>query len=124
MIRANLHESPLYSGKITSIGPRYCPSIEDKVVKFPDKTRHQLFLEPEGYVTNEVYLNGFSTSLPAQLQQELVSLIPGFERTQIIRPGYAIEYDFVDPKELSPFLETAKVRGLFLAGQINGHNWL
>jgi tRNA uridine 5-carboxymethylaminomethyl modification enzyme len=119
-IRANLHESPLYSGQITSIGPRYCPSIEDKVVKFPDKTRHQLFLEPEGYATNEVYLNGFSTSLPAQLQQELISLIPGFERTQIIRPGYAIEYDFVDPKELSPFLETAKLKGLFLAGQING----
>jgi tRNA uridine 5-carboxymethylaminomethyl modification enzyme len=119
-IRANLHESPLYSGKIKSIGPRYCPSIEDKVVKFPDKARHQLFLEPEGYVTNEVYLNGFSTSLPAQLQQELVSLIPGFERTQIIRPGYAIEYDFVDPKELTPFLETAKIKGLFLAGQING----
>lgn len=119
-IRANLHESPLYSGQIKSIGPRYCPSIEDKVVKFPDKTRHQLFLEPEGYVTNEVYLNGFSTSLPAQLQQELVSLIPGFESTQIIRPGYAIEYDFVDPKELTPFLETAKIKGLFLAGQING----
>jgi tRNA uridine 5-carboxymethylaminomethyl modification enzyme len=119
-IRANLHESPLYSGKITSIGPRYCPSIEDKVVKFPEKTRHQLFLEPEGYATNEVYLNGFSTSLPAQLQQELVGLIPGFERTQIIRPGYAIEYDFVDPKELTPFLETAKVKSLFLAGQING----
>jgi tRNA uridine 5-carboxymethylaminomethyl modification enzyme len=119
-IRANLHESPLYSGRITSIGPRYCPSIEDKVVKFPEKTRHQLFLEPEGYATNEVYLNGFSTSLPAQLQQELVSLIPGFERAQVIRPGYAIEYDFVDPKELSPFLETAKLKGLFLAGQING----
>jgi tRNA uridine 5-carboxymethylaminomethyl modification enzyme len=119
-IRANLHESPLYSGKITSIGPRYCPSIEDKVVKFPEKTRHQLFIEPEGYATNEVYLNGFSTSLPAQLQQELVILIPGFERTQIIRPGYAIEYDFVDPKELSPFLETARLKGLFLAGQING----
>jgi tRNA uridine 5-carboxymethylaminomethyl modification enzyme len=120
VIRANLHESPLYSGKITSIGPRYCPSIEDKVVKFPEKTRHQLFIEPEGYATNEVYLNGFSTSLPAQLQQQLVTLIPGFERTQIIRPGYAIEYDFVDPRELSPFLETARVRGLFLAGQING----
>src|SRR6266404_1518748 len=119
-IRKNLHESPLYSGQITSIGPRYCPSIEDKVVKFPDKTRHQLFLEPEGYSTNEVYLNGFSTSLPAQLQQELISLIPGFERTQIIRPGYAIEYDFIDPKELTPFLETAKVKSLFLAGQING----
>ena len=119
-IRQNLHESPLYSGQITSIGPRYCPSIEDKVVKFPDKTRHQLFIEPEGYNTNEVYLNGFSTSLPAQLQQQLVSLIPGFEETQIIRPGYAIEYDFVDPRELTPFLETAQLKGLFLAGQING----
>ncbi|HYW71294.1 MAG TPA: tRNA uridine-5-carboxymethylaminomethyl(34) synthesis enzyme MnmG [Pyrinomonadaceae bacterium] len=119
-VRRNLHESPLYSGQITSIGPRYCPSIEDKVVKFPDKNRHQLFLEPEGYNTNEVYLNGFSTSLPAQLQQELVSLIPGFDGAQIIRPGYAIEYDFVDPKELTPFLETSLVKGLFLAGQING----
>jgi tRNA uridine 5-carboxymethylaminomethyl modification enzyme len=119
-IRENLHESPLYSGKITGIGPRYCPSIEDKVVKFPEKSRHQLFIEPEGYATNEVYLNGFSTSLPAQLQQELVNLIPGFERTQVIRPGYAIEYDFVDPRELSPFLETARLKGLFLAGQING----
>jgi tRNA uridine 5-carboxymethylaminomethyl modification enzyme len=119
-IRQNLHESPLYSGQITSIGPRYCPSIEDKVVKFPDKTRHQLFIEPEGHNTNEVYLNGFSTSLPAQLQQSLVSLIPGFEEAQIIRPGYAIEYDFVDPKELTPFLETVQIDGLFLAGQING----
>jgi tRNA uridine 5-carboxymethylaminomethyl modification enzyme len=119
-IRQNLHESPLYSGQITSIGPRYCPSIEDKVVKFPDKTRHQLFIEPEGHNTNEVYLNGFSTSLPAQLQQSLVSLIPGFEEAQIIRPGYAIEYDFVDPKELTPFLETSQIKGLFLAGQING----
>lgn len=119
-IRQNLHESPLYSGKIKGVGPRYCPSIEDKVVKFPDKTRHQLFLEPEGYDTNEVYLNGFSTSLPAQLQQELVSLVPGFERAQVIRPGYAIEYDFVDPRELSPFLETTRLGGLFLAGQING----
>ena len=119
-IRQNLHESPLYSGQIKSIGPRYCPSIEDKVVKFPDKSRHQLFIEPEGYNTNEVYLNGFSTSLPAQLQQQLVSLIPGFDEAQIIRPGYAIEYDFVDPKELTPFLETAGTKGLFLAGQING----
>ena len=119
-VRRNLHESPLYSGQITSVGPRYCPSIEDKVVKFPDKNRHQLFIEPEGYDTNEVYLNGFSTSLPAQLQQELISLIPGFEEAEIIRPGYAIEYDFVDPKELTPFLETAEIRGLFLAGQING----
>jgi len=119
-IRRNLHESPLYSGKIKGVGPRYCPSIEDKVVKFPEKTRHQLFLEPEGYETNEVYLNGFSTSLPVQLQQEILTLIPGFERAQIIRPGYAIEYDFVDPRELSPFLETTRLGGLFLAGQING----
>ena len=119
-IRSNLHESPLYSGAITSIGPRYCPSIEDKVVKFPDKTRHQLFIEPEGFSTNEVYLNGLSTSLPAQLQQEVVNLIAGLEEAQIIRPGYAIEYDFVDPRELSPFLETIRVKGLFLAGQING----
>jgi tRNA uridine 5-carboxymethylaminomethyl modification enzyme len=119
-IRANLHESPLYSGQITSIGPRYCPSIEDKVVKFAEKTRHQLFIEPEGFNTNEVYLNGFSTSLPAQLQQELVTLIPGFDEAQMIRPGYAIEYDFIDPKELTPHLETGLIKGLFLAGQING----
>jgi tRNA uridine 5-carboxymethylaminomethyl modification enzyme len=119
-IRKNLHESPLYSGQITSIGPRYCPSIEDKVVKFAEKPRHQLFIEPEGFNTNEVYLNGFSTSLPSQLQQELVNLIPGFECAQVIRPGYAIEYDFVDPRELTPFLETVGVKGLFLAGQING----
>ena len=119
-IRRNLHESPLYSGKIKGIGPRYCPSIEDKVVKFPGKTRHQLFLEPEGYDTNEVYLNGFSTSLPAQLQQDIVNLIPGFEHAQIIRPGYAIEYDYVDPRELTPHLESVRLRGLYLAGQING----
>ena len=119
-IRRNLHESPLYSGKIKGVGPRYCPSIEDKIVKFPEKTRHQLFLEPEGHDTNEVYLNGFSTSLPAQLQQEIVSLIPGFEQAQMIRPGYAIEYDFIDPQELTPFLETVRLKGLFLAGQING----
>src|SRR6266571_886147 len=108
-IRKNLHESPLYSGAIKGIGPRYCPSIEDKIVKFPTKDRHQLFIEPEGHSTNEVYLNGFSTSLPAQLQQELVSLIRGFEEAQIIRPGYAIEYDFVDPRELTPFLETTRI---------------
>jgi tRNA uridine 5-carboxymethylaminomethyl modification enzyme len=119
-IRSNLHESPLYSGVIKSIGPRYCPSIEDKVVKFPEKTRHQLFIEPEGFATNEVYLNGLSTSLPAQLQQEIVNLIPGMDEALIIRPGYAIEYDFVDPRELSPFLETTRLKGLFLAGQING----
>lgn len=119
-IRANIHESPLYSGKIKGIGPRYCPSIEDKVVKFADKNRHQLFLEPEGHNTNEVYLNGFSTSLPAELQQELVRMIPGLEQAQIIRPGYAIEYDYVDPRELTPYLETVLIKGLFHAGQING----
>ena len=119
-IRDNLHESPLYSGKIKGIGPRYCPSIEDKVVKFADKNRHQLFLEPEGHNTHEVYLNGFSTSLPSGLQQELVNMIPGLEEACIIRPGYAIEYDYIDPRELNPYLETAKIKGLFHAGQING----
>lgn len=119
-IRQNLHQSPLYSGKIKGIGPRYCPSIEDKVVKFADKNRHQLFLEPEGHYTNEVYLNGFSTSLPSDLQQELVRMIPGMENARIIRPGYAIEYDFVDPRQLQPTMETVLVKGLFFAGQING----
>src|ERR1051325_8290524 len=119
-IRANLHESPLYSGKIKGIGPRYCPSIEDKVVKFADKDRHQLFLEPEGHDTNEVYLNGFSTSLPAELQQELVRMIPGMDEARIIRPGYAIEYDYIDPRELGPDLHVRRVKGLFHAGQING----
>ena len=119
-IRKNISESPLYSGKIKGIGPRYCPSIEDKVVKFADKDRHQLFLEPEGHDTNEVYLNGFSTSFPSELQQELVRLIPGLGEARIIRPGYAIEYDYVDPRELTPFLQSTRVRGLFHAGQING----
>jgi tRNA uridine 5-carboxymethylaminomethyl modification enzyme len=119
-IRDNLHRSPLYSGKIKGIGPRYCPSIEDKVVKFADKDRHQLFLEPEGHNTNEVYLNGFSTSLPAALQLELLRMIEGFENVRIIRPGYAIEYDFVDPRELQPWMETTRTKGLFFAGQING----
>lgn len=119
-IRENLHQSPLYSGKIKGVGPRYCPSIEDKVVKFADKDRHQLFLEPEGYETNEVYLNGFSTSLPAELQSELLKLISGFDNVKIIRPGYAIEYDYIDPRELTATLETTRIKGLFLAGQING----
>lgn len=120
VIRANLTESPLYSGKIRGVGPRYCPSIEDKVVKFVGRDRHQLFLEPEGYETNEIYLNGFSTSLPAEVQQRLVRLIPGLEEAMVIRPGYAIEYDFVDPRELGPDLQTDRVSGLFHAGQING----
>src|SRR5260221_3725974 len=119
-IRDNLHQSPLYSGKIKGVGPRYCPSIEDKVVKFADKDRHQLFLEPEGHNTNEGYLNGISTSLPSELQLELLRMIDGFESVQIIRPGYAIEYDFVDPRELKPTMETTRTKGLFLAGQING----
>jgi len=119
-IRENLFQSPLYSGKIKGVGPRYCPSIEDKVVKFADKNRHQLFLEPEGHHTNEVYLNGFSTSLPAALQQDLLKMIPGFENVNIIRPGYAIEYDFVDPREMYPTMETIRLSGLFFAGQING----
>lgn len=119
-IRENLYQSPLYSGKIKGIGPRYCPSIEDKVVKFADKNRHQLFLEPEGHDTHEVYLNGFSTSLPAELQQDLLKMIPGFENVRIIRPGYAIEYDFIDPRELFPTMETTRVKGLYFAGQING----
>ena len=120
VIRGNIGESPLYSGQIRGIGPRYCPSIEDKVVKFSDKSRHQLFLEPEGHDTNEVYLNGFSTSLPAEMQQDLVRMIPGLEEVSIIRPGYAIEYDFIDPRELGPDLQTRRVAGLFNAGQING----
>jgi tRNA uridine 5-carboxymethylaminomethyl modification enzyme len=119
-IRKNLHQSPLYSGQIKGIGPRYCPSIEDKVVKFADKERHQLFLEPEGHDTNEVYLNGFSTSLPAGVQQDLVRMIPGLDEARIIRPGYAIEYDFVDPRELGPDLQSHKIGGLFHAGQVNG----
>lgn len=119
-IRENLHQSPLYSGKIKGVGPRYCPSIEDKVVKFADKDRHQLFLEPEGHNTNEVYLNGFSTSLPSALQLELLRMVPGFEKVKIIRPGYAIEYDFVDPREMQPTMESTRMSGLFLAGQING----
>jgi len=119
-IRDNISRSPLFSGQIVGVGPRYCPSIEDKVVKFPDKERHQLFLEPEGYDTCEIYLNGFSTSLPADLQRELLHQIPGLENAVMLRPGYAIEYDMVDPTELWPSLETKKIPGLFHAGQVNG----
>ncbi|MBA2379979.1 MAG: tRNA uridine-5-carboxymethylaminomethyl(34) synthesis enzyme MnmG [Blastocatellia bacterium] len=119
-IRDNLDQSPLYSGKIKGVGPRYCPSIEDKVVKFAEKDRHQLFLEPEGHNTNEVYLNGFSTSLPSSLQGRLLRMLPGFEHVEIIRPGYAIEYDFIDPRELNRSMESSRMEGLFLAGQING----
>lgn len=120
VIRRNLKRSALYGGRISGIGPRYCPSIEDKVVKFADKDRHQIFLEPEGLDTDEVYLNGLSSSMPMEVQQEMLQCIPGLERARMIRPGYAIEYDFVPPTELDPTLETKRVRGLFHAGQING----
>jgi len=120
LIRANLHRAPMYSGQIQSSGPRYCPSIEDKVVRFADKDRHQLFLEPEGRATHEVYVNGISTSLPRDVQDQLFRLIPGLERAQIMRYGYAVEYDFAPPEQLWPSLETKRVAGLYLAGQING----
>jgi tRNA uridine 5-carboxymethylaminomethyl modification enzyme len=120
IIRANLHKSPLYSGTIEGIGPRYCPSIEDKIVKFPEKERHQIFLEPEGVETDEFYVNGFSTSLPFEVQVELVRTIKGCENAEIMRPAYAVEYDYADPTQLLPTLETKACRNLFLAGQING----
>ena len=120
IINANLHRSPIYSGQIESVGPRYCPSIEDKVVRFADRNRHQMFLEPEGLDDPTIYPNGISTSLPEEVQRALLKTIPGLERAAMIRPGYAIEYDFVDPRELLPSLETRRIPRLFFAGQING----
>lgn len=120
LIRANLHRAPMYSGQIQSSGPRYCPSIEDKIVRFADKTQHQLFLEPEGRETYEVYVNGISTSLPRDVQDTMLRMIPGLEKAQIMRYGYAVEYDFVPPEQLKPSLETKRVAGLYFAGQING----
>jgi tRNA uridine 5-carboxymethylaminomethyl modification enzyme len=120
LVRANITRSPLFNGQISGIGPRYCPSLEDKVMRFPHRERHQIFLEPEGLDVDEIYVNGFSMSLPADLQRELVNALPGLEQAVMLRPGYAVEYDFIQPTELRHTLETRRLRGLFLAGQING----
>lgn len=120
IIRANIHRSPLYGGKITGVGPRYCPSIEDKVVRFPERDRHHLFIEPEGLDTNEMYLNGASSSLPEDVQTRFIHSIPGLETARIVRPAYAVEYDYLDPLDLYPTLESKRLSGLFMAGQTNG----
>jgi tRNA uridine 5-carboxymethylaminomethyl modification enzyme len=120
IVRERIADSPLYNGQIRGIGPRYCPSLEDKVMRFPDRERHQIFLEPEGLDAEEIYVNGFSTSLPRDAQLDLIRALPGLEQAEMIRPGYAVEYDFIQPTELRPTLETKRVRGLYFAGQLNG----
>jgi tRNA uridine 5-carboxymethylaminomethyl modification enzyme len=120
LVRSRIDESPLYNGQINGIGPRYCPSLEDKIMRFPDRERHQIYLEPETLEGDEIYVNGFSMSMPGEVQEQLVHALPGLEEARMIRPGYAIEYDFVQPTELTPTLESRRIQGLFLAGQING----
>ena len=120
LLRTGFDESPMYSGRIQGIGPRYCPSIEDKVTRFSERDRHQIFVEPEGWNTIEIYVNGFSTSLPDQIQHKALQLIPGFEKAKMFRPGYAIEYDYFPPTQLNPTLETHLIENLYFAGQING----
>jgi tRNA uridine 5-carboxymethylaminomethyl modification enzyme len=120
IVRANIGRSPLYNGQISGIGPRYCPSFEDKIMRFPDKERHQIFLEPEGVDVDEIYVNGCSMSLPRDAQQAIIHALPGLESSVMLRPGYAVEYDFIQPTELRPTLEAKRLAGLFLAGQVNG----
>jgi tRNA uridine 5-carboxymethylaminomethyl modification enzyme len=120
IIKANIHRSPLYGGKIVGVGPRYCPSIEDKVVRFPERDRHHIFIEPEGLSTNEMYMNGASSSLPEDVQRDFIHSIPGLEAARIVRPAYAVEYDYLDPLDLYPTLESKRMEGLFVAGQTNG----
>ena len=120
LVQANIGRSPLFNGQIRGIGPRYCPSLEDKIVRFPERERHQIFLEPEGIDAREIYVNGFSTSLPRDVQEDLVHALPGLEDARLLRHGYAVEYDFIQPTELTRQLETKRIAGLFLAGQING----